>query len=334
MAVRDYELDFAKAILIILVIIGHSLQYSYGNDYLSSGHYFNNHLYRLIYSFHMPLFMMISGYLFSTSNKRSLIQLWRLKLQAIGLPLLSFCFVCNFPYSIQLISDGLYVKGFGRLFLCLLHYKVMWFLFALLINIFFVSMLYRIVSKRSCLYLSFCILTFFSMLIPKYWIEPEYLFTFPFFALGFALKEYNYHLYFVTKPKLIFFISIVFSIIILQFFTYDTYIYISGFCILESPQYLFFVNLKRIIIALIVSCAFMQLVYLLPQRIKVYCFFSKLSRFTLLIYGVNIFVDIYYPQWMDTILLSFNCVFSHLLLLLLVFYFFQLYFTTLSNALN
>ena len=74
MAVRDYELDFAKAILIILVIIGHSLQYSYGNDYLSSGHYFNNHLYRLIYSFHMPLFMMISGYLFSTSNKRLLLK--------------------------------------------------------------------------------------------------------------------------------------------------------------------------------------------------------------------------------------------------------------------
>lgn len=51
---RDQRLDIAKGIAIILVVIGHTLQARYSNfdDVLG---------FRVIYSFHMPLFIFLSG---------------------------------------------------------------------------------------------------------------------------------------------------------------------------------------------------------------------------------------------------------------------------------
>lgn len=56
MAKRDYRIDNAKGILIILVVIGHFLLP------VASTRFTTNSLY-LIYTFHMPCFIFISGYL-------------------------------------------------------------------------------------------------------------------------------------------------------------------------------------------------------------------------------------------------------------------------------
>lgn len=53
---RLLYLDAMKGILIILVIVGHTVQFNI-NDFQ------HNFVFRFIYSFHMPLFFMISGYL-------------------------------------------------------------------------------------------------------------------------------------------------------------------------------------------------------------------------------------------------------------------------------
>ena len=64
---RNLTIDYLKAFAIVLVVLGHSLQYGLGqpNDGI-----FDNWLMKFIYSFHMPLFMMISGYLFGFSVKK------------------------------------------------------------------------------------------------------------------------------------------------------------------------------------------------------------------------------------------------------------------------
>lgn len=56
MAQRIYYLDNLKGILIILVILGHAIQFTIPE-------YRDEFAFRLIYSFHMPLFFFISGYL-------------------------------------------------------------------------------------------------------------------------------------------------------------------------------------------------------------------------------------------------------------------------------
>ena len=49
--------DSLKGWLILLVILGHAIQQTLGADCDS------NHLWNLIYSFHMPAFMAVSGWL-------------------------------------------------------------------------------------------------------------------------------------------------------------------------------------------------------------------------------------------------------------------------------
>jgi hypothetical protein len=52
---RDYSLDAIKAFAIYLVVLGHIIQATVIN-------FDENYIFKLIYSFHMPLFIFISGY--------------------------------------------------------------------------------------------------------------------------------------------------------------------------------------------------------------------------------------------------------------------------------
>ena len=53
---RMFWADNLKGFLIPLVVLGHAIQYSY--EYFDYSHFYN-----YIYSFHMPAFMTISGFL-------------------------------------------------------------------------------------------------------------------------------------------------------------------------------------------------------------------------------------------------------------------------------
>ena len=57
---RNLYIDLIKGIAIITVIIGHLIQYTSVGNF----NFYENYIYKFIYSFHMPLFMLISGYLF------------------------------------------------------------------------------------------------------------------------------------------------------------------------------------------------------------------------------------------------------------------------------
>lgn len=61
---RNSEFDVLKGILIILVILGHWLEYGLGN-------YLNRVVFNYIYLFHMPLFILISGYFSKKTDKKN-----------------------------------------------------------------------------------------------------------------------------------------------------------------------------------------------------------------------------------------------------------------------
>ena len=63
---RNESLDILKGILVLLVVWGHAIQFGFGFEYVEKYYCFDDNIYKLIYSFHMPLFMAISGYLFFT----------------------------------------------------------------------------------------------------------------------------------------------------------------------------------------------------------------------------------------------------------------------------
>ncbi|MDE6168391.1 MAG: acyltransferase family protein [Acetatifactor sp.] len=54
--------DILRGFAILLVILGHCIQEGSGTAFHENSSYFYDKLYQFLYSFHMPLFMLISGY--------------------------------------------------------------------------------------------------------------------------------------------------------------------------------------------------------------------------------------------------------------------------------
>ena len=86
---RNVVFDAIKALAIVLVVYAHAIQYLSGCDY------WNNGVFQFIYSFHMPLFFMISGFFISSALKLS----WKDFLIKKGISLLLPCFVWTIIFS-------------------------------------------------------------------------------------------------------------------------------------------------------------------------------------------------------------------------------------------
>lgn len=84
---RDQKLDYIKGIAIILVILGHVIQFSIEG-------YTDTLLFNIIWSVQIPLFMVISGYFSISSKKRSFVQKIGIKAQHYLIPFFS-CFIIN-----------------------------------------------------------------------------------------------------------------------------------------------------------------------------------------------------------------------------------------------
>ena len=135
---RSPYLDIIKAILIILVIIGHSIQYGSGSTYLEKQLFFNNYLFKFIYSFHMPLFIMISGYLsYNSLNKNSLKETFISKFKSLIIPLFFWSiipFIINLEFYSIIESLKLFIAVFST---------NLWFLWSL----FYINILVKLINK-------------------------------------------------------------------------------------------------------------------------------------------------------------------------------------------
>lgn len=94
---RNIVFDAMKALAIWLVVYAHSIQYIGGIDF------WNDHVFQAIYSFHMPLFFVISGFYFSSALKLG----WKDFLIKKSTTLLLPCFIWALIYgSIHFTSWG------------------------------------------------------------------------------------------------------------------------------------------------------------------------------------------------------------------------------------
>lgn len=124
---RNAYIDVVKGIAIILVVLGHTIQF--GSKFHEHPAYFENPVFMLIYSFHMPLFMMISGYLFYHSVCRHPLK-HNLKTRITHL------FVPVFAWSmVYLMLNNAYLYWMGKpvsIMEQILHYQdAIWFLWAI-----------------------------------------------------------------------------------------------------------------------------------------------------------------------------------------------------------
>lgn len=132
---RNPYLDILKAITIIFVIIGHSIQYGSGLEYLTYGGFLYNRVFVFIYSFHMPLFMLISGYLFAISSKeKTFKQSLFAKIKQLIIPLLCWSVITLIVECIKIpLGVSTHTFGFIWIFQTLLSSFIggPWFLWSL-----------------------------------------------------------------------------------------------------------------------------------------------------------------------------------------------------------
>lgn len=114
---RDNRLDTLKGLLIILVILGHAIQT------IDPGNFINHCAMGFIYMFHMPLFIVISGYLTKSREQEPPRVMWRRILDITATLLMFHAISCIWVIA----EGGDYVKAFISF-----PFGVLWYLLGMI----------------------------------------------------------------------------------------------------------------------------------------------------------------------------------------------------------
>ena len=191
---RNGYIDFVKGAAILLVLVGHAIQYCYGADYFLREAYFDNPLFDFIYSFHMPLFMAVSGYLLHyTLSHRTEYEMVVRRVRQLGLPILSFgCLAFAIKWAVSPQYDvvecvkGLFMTCAGNL----------WFLWALLYNQLLLLLIHRL-GDKVWMYVLVGLLIYF---IPdSSYLPARYTFLYPFLVVGYLTGKHSLGRVYVGK---------------------------------------------------------------------------------------------------------------------------------------
>lgn len=158
---RDEALDYIKGVLIFLVVYGHSL-YWMGGDIQKPF----NFIIQIIYSFHMPLFVYLSGYFFSPSKRNNVAETLHKKYKRLIIPHLFFnlimiipifCYWKTYGHFITRESDGIITPKSIYLYLTMFWYLWCIFLSSIACNIIYTKISFR--PDLFCLILALLLFT-------------------------------------------------------------------------------------------------------------------------------------------------------------------------------
>ena len=232
---RNMFIDFVKGILIFLVVLGHAIQFGNGKSYSDNGLFFDNPLFKFIYSFHMPLFMLISGYFFYfTISQKSFSQILKGKVFSLVIPIIAYALIIKFyDYLIGQYDGQRFCYNFLRFTFFNYH---LWFLWSVFLN----TIIVAIVHKFNDSYITYIAIGLIMLLIPDYRLHAVYTFVYPFFVLGYLANKFQITERYGHNPKILFAICILFLTLIV-FYDKESYVYTSGQCINRPNGIHFFV---------------------------------------------------------------------------------------------
>lgn len=266
-AKRSNYLDFVKGIAIIMVVIGHNIQY--GSVYSINNSFYENSIFKFIYSFHMPLFMLISGYLFYFSTKKySFKYNIKRRLFSLVIPILVWANIYLLYKMIIHYNEFGFLKSYAIMY----NFKAVWFLWA----IFWCSIVILFVNKfgKDKLYI-YIILFVIMFFIPAKLNTHLYIYMFPFFTIGYLFNKYSLCniVSKISQTKLIgiLLISIISYSLLYKYLSQHFYIYQSGTCIIRKTGILdwkqFYIDLYRYLIGFVGSLIILIGIYLLDKII-------------------------------------------------------------------
>ena len=275
--------DYLKYVLIFLVVLGHILEKYTNNPLIKS-------IYLFIYSFHMPLFVLICG-IFAKYNKKRIIQL------------LLIYFIFNYLIFIyDSFSREIYFENFSDFLTEVLKLQwAMWFVLALPIWLFTTKYI-TIVKPKHILY-SFIIalLVGFIPVINSVLSLSRIFYFYPFFLLGKMLgQNKSYLITLISKSqnlttKFSAILTLLFTFVFLYFL--NSYLSINFFYGSIPYAKLSDVILRIFAFVLAIACSFsvMILVPVKSTQGKHFYSISTIGQRTLSIYLFHItFIELIY----------------------------------------
>lgn len=270
---RNTTIDIIKGVAIFLVLWGHFIQYTA----LDTFDYFENEVFKFIYSFHMPLFALISGYLFyGTLQRKSLKEMLISRVIGFLIPIAVWTTI-NWGLSIVLnktIDLSKWWSTFTGSFL--------WFIWSILASSIVLGIIIKKVPNK---YKIVAILIgFFTMYIfPN---QEMNLFIYPFFVLGYLYKANEEPLKKYYKYG---YIAIIAFIVMLIFFKRQDYIYITGVTIWNGKANIIehiLIDIYRYAIGLLGSVSVLMLIKMIEEKIPEHIkgFIEKCGRYSMQIY--------------------------------------------------
>lgn len=157
---REDRIDVLRGWAVILVVFGHCIEYTSGHDFFLTHSAYNNFVFKIIYSFHMPLFACISGWLFySTVQRRTTNEIIKRRFCGLIVPIISWItlwmlleiFVGNF----NMIT---WIKQYCKMIL-----TNFWFLWAIFVCSLLVNLVHKVFLDCIWIYL---LLMVVMMVIP------------------------------------------------------------------------------------------------------------------------------------------------------------------------
>ncbi len=186
---RDEKIDILRGIAIILVMVGHGTDLLIGRNIIPSN--IGGGIYDIIYTFHMPLFFLISGYIYQNNNEK-ISEIIKRNVITFYIPYLFLNYLYWFEKVIALKVFGIqlaqseYTNGVALLWM---GDGLTWFLLSM--------MLVKIVFNLMDTYISdlfafvvFSLLFWASYIFPQYRIL-HYLQWGVFFCLGYVMNKYS-----------------------------------------------------------------------------------------------------------------------------------------------
>lgn len=257
---RSEVIDFIRGIAIILVVYGHAIQYTSGYNYLTDGLFFENIVFKWIYSFHMPLFMLVSGFLFKNYENKNLKEKILDRTKKLIYPIVAWQTVWSLKY--------IFIDSNERFLIFYIKELVygLWFLWAI-----FYSSLVIIVVEKFCKCERRRVLIYFlgviiSIVIPDYLGSSVYKYMYPFFIIGYYNKDFLEKLKNFKRIQIIYVIFLlVLYLLLFKYFNYNSYIYTSGYSILKNGNvnlYQIVIDIYRFAIGLVGSILMITLLYL------------------------------------------------------------------------
>lgn len=208
----------------------------------------------------MPLFMLISGYLFHNNSQNLSI---KKQLKTLLTPIFIWQSLYSLSYFVLKPNNISFIK-----YWCISVIGGLWFLWAIFyssIVIIFVEYFIKNKKLRVIIYILGFII---SLIVPDYLGSSVYKFMYPFYILGYYNKNFLSIIISLKRSSYIICLIIlfIFYMYLFSFYNYDSYIYTSGYYIFNekfsSINHLY-INLYRFIIGLIGSLLMIFLVNLL-----------------------------------------------------------------------